>query len=943
MKKTLLPLFVLAVSISLYGVVASPKPFTITLEDGRTVTVVQHGDEYHSYLTDMNGNIVRGHLPTEEEAAAIGIRRQQNQKMIGGHFPLTGTPRSVAILVNFQDVQFRYTRQDFDNLLNQSGYSQNGATGSCRDYFIASSDSLFQPYFDVYGPYTVSKNMAYYGAEDGDDHDTDPGMAFIEAAQLAAADGVDFTQYDTDNDGLIDNVFFYYAGNNQAEGASANTIWPHASNLSWRDIHLNGKLLASYACTSELRGQSSQTMCAIGTFCHEFGHVLGLPDFYDTSYRQYTVGDWDIMCSGSYNNNSCTPPSYSSYERFYLGWLTPVQLEEANHYYLQPLAETNTAYLIADRHHNLSGTNPSPSEFFLLENRQHTGWDEPYASLPGTGMVVWHIDYVASIWSSNTPNNGTPLRMHLEEAGGHGSYSSSADPYPGARNITVFTPKLHDGTMLMDQPVFNIHDESGLVDFIYISEGEQKLNATPEVMDFDLEIDDQRIPINWKGQALHLTGHDLATDDVISFSVPWGGNFYISPKERAMQKYSDSSWTNRFSLTDAVKPDGTLDTTIYVCYRPSSRLCKTESGILSIQSASAMLAVRMNGTSKRPVIVHTPELKDEGRITPYSFRVNWQPVPDAEQYYLSVYRVEEGRSSITQDFENFTSQEGIAAQGWESTTTVTTSAFKKDGQRSLVMQADSDRVVSETYPSPITTVSYWVNAVTTSADTVGWMILEGQNESGTWTTVSREAVLKMTRSRTVTVSLNEQDGYIRFRLTYHAMNQEGLALDAFTATCNKTIHYLYKGRDLAVSGRDSTAEVPHLEPATRYEYRIQCTDGDKGCTEHLTPLSPVRSITTLAGDTCLSIGVDSIGNRLHYTAFLQQADGEHSLYIYDTEGHLVYSTPLAEGQTIVELPDEHLTHGQIYILKYSVTDKIRRKDVSRKFVYLSKVIHLTEN
>ena len=235
MKKAIVLGLVCLMSISLRAVVASPEPFTITLEDGRTLQVVQHGDEYHSYLTDMEGNIVKGHLPTADEQAAIGLKRQQQQKMIGGHFPLTGSPRSIAILVNFQDVKFRYTREDFHNLLNQSGYSANAATGSCRDYFIASSDSLFQPEFDVYGPYTVSKDMAYYGAEDGDDHDRDPYMCFIEAAQLACADGVDFSQYDTDDDGLIDNVFFYYAGNNQAEGASPNTIWPHASNLSWRD------------------------------------------------------------------------------------------------------------------------------------------------------------------------------------------------------------------------------------------------------------------------------------------------------------------------------------------------------------------------------------------------------------------------------------------------------------------------------------------------------------------------------------------------------------------------------------------------------------------------------------------------------------------------------------------------------------------------------------
>lgn len=942
MKKYSLILLVIAVSISLYGVVASPEPFTITLEDGRTMTVIQHGDEYHSYLTDLNGNLVRGHIPGAEEAQAIGMRRQQNQKMLGGHFPLTGSPRSVAILVNFQDVKFTYTRQDFHNLLNESGYSENGATGSCRDYFIASSDSLFRPQFDVYGPYTVSKNMAYYGAEEGEDHDRDPGMAFIEAAQLAVADGVDFSQYDTDGDGQIDNVFFYYAGNNQAEGASSNTIWPHASNLAWRDIRLSGKLLSSYACTSERRGPSSTVMCSIGTFCHEFGHVLGLPDFYDTSYRQYTVGSWDIMCSGNYNNNGRTPPSYSSYERFYLGWLKPVQLTEANHYYLQPLTQSNAAYLIAERQHNLEGTAPNPSEFFLLENRQRVGWDEPYGALPGTGMVVWHIDFVPSLWSSNTPNNGTPLHMHLEEAGGHGSYESAGDTYPGARGITVFTPKLHNGTLLTEQPVFNIHDEFNLVDFIYISEGTQKLVSSPDAMNFDLLIDDQRVPTNWHSEKLRLTGHDLATDEEIRVSTTAGSNFYITADARAAQKRGDGSWSNRLTLSNAIRADGTLDTVVYVCYRPTRRMCKTESTILSVQTNSAMLSVRLNGSTERPVYVHTPVIKSESRITPYSFRANWQAVDDAANYYLTVYRVEEGQSSITQDFEHFSSQEDIIAQGWESTTTATTSAFKKDGHTALIMQADNDRIVSETYPAPISTVSYWVNAMTTSADTVGWLLLEGQNEAGDWTNLSREKILKMTKSRTVTVNLNEQDGYLRFRLTYSARNNEGLALDAFTATCNKTIHYLYKGREFKVAGSDSTAEIGNLAPATRYEYRIQCTDGDKGCTEHLTPLSPTRAISTLAGDSCLSLGADTINQRLHYTAYLQNADAKHTLYIYDLDGHRICAIPLTEGQTSVELPDDKLTHGQIYILKYSITDDISRKDISRKFIYRHEKLKIGE-
>ena len=344
-------------STALWAVVASPEPVVRTQADGSTVTLQLVGDEYHHYYTRMDGTPVR--LNTQgmyvddasaatPSASARKARRVAQEKQFSATFPLSGSPHSVVILVNFSDMKFQYKREDFEAMLNESGYSQNGGVGSARDYFTACSDSVFSPIFDCYGPVTLNKGYAYY--------DNRAAQMVVEACNKVADElGIDFAQYDTNNDGRIDNIFVYYAGHNEAEGAAASTIWPHRSIVSSGD-RVSGKLIYDYACTSELRGSAGNSMCGIGTFCHEFGHVLGLPDYYDTENSStYTIGSWDIMCSGSYNGNGKTPPTYTAGERFQLGWVTPVQLTDAGLYTLEPIENgSKQIYLIANSKHNLN-------------------------------------------------------------------------------------------------------------------------------------------------------------------------------------------------------------------------------------------------------------------------------------------------------------------------------------------------------------------------------------------------------------------------------------------------------------------------------------------------------------------------------------------------------------------------------------------------------------
>lgn len=942
MKKIYALFAFLSIVVMANAVPADPTPFLYTLEDGTQVLAVLHGDEFYSYITDLEGNLLEGTIPSENEALSIRrAHRIQQSVQAGTGFPLTGSPKSVAILVNFSDVKFQYTREDFVDLLNKSGYDRNGSTGSCRDYFIACSDSLFTPQFDVWGPFTVSGTMAKYGAQKGDDHDTDPGSAFIEACQLAREAGVDFSQYDTDGDGVIDNVFFYYAGNNQAEGGPANSIWPHQSNLSGRNVTLDGKLLASYACTSELRG-TGKTMCNIGTFCHEFGHVLGLPDFYDTqNSSHYTVGAWDIMAGGNYNNEGRTPPTYSGYERFYLGWRTPIQLQQPGRYEMAPLADGGDIYLIADGVHNLSPKNSSPSEFFMLEYRERVGWEEPRGALTGTGILIWHIDYSAKEWGGNTVNNNAVLRYHLEEAGGNRGRESATDPYPGSSNVTSFTPKLHNGTVLTTQPVYDITTSGSTAGFVYISKGEQHLHAYPAALDVTTTIGSDGKAKEWSAAAIHLVGEKLSQNEVFAMSVPTKSSFMLTLDKAATTSRTSTKWKRSLSLSGAVDSEGRLDTTIYVNFNAQHVSCETEAVTLTIKSDSNLLTIPLTGSAPRHTYVVTPKLKATSEVTPYSFVASWKPVTDAEEYYITVYQAEQGRTEITQDFENFDKATAITNQGWSSNFVATTTSWKKDGVSSLMFKNNGNQVVTEEYQAALCEISFYLNAFTTDVDTIGELVVEGTADNTTWTPIDTLRIPARTKAKLFKLTIDPTLGLKKVRFTYWDLGGNGLAMDQFTAAMSEKITYVYRGRELAISayGNNPTSKaVGGLQPNSTYYYQIQCTDLDKGCEEHMTDLSNPVKVVTLEGEDAdgrkLTMAIDEINfdEPTHTVYVPNPVQGEY-LYVFDHMGHAVYTIPVSADVYYYEIPVERFVSNIVYTIKYT-GERMKRKTPAVKFVVM---------
>jgi len=500
---------------SAFAVKAYPFPVQVLQPDGTTITVLLHGNEFHHFKTSEDGYLLKengkgimtyatissaGEVVESEYAAHDApyrslketqflktvnstemIRRIQTVPLKSKAFrtpsspqkvfPSTGSPKSIVILVNFSDYAFvtPYPQTAFTNLLNQDSYSTNGGTGSARDYFMASTYGKFSPEFDVYGPYTLPQTLNYYGQNDAGRNDTNAVQLIVDACTAADNNGVDFSKYDTDNDGIVDNVFVYYAGFNEAEHGSTNTIWPHRWAIYPQSVYpsgynysgtvasvtFKGKRVMDYACTSELRGSTGTDMCGVGTFCHEFGHVLGLPDYYDTSgSRLPTLNSWDIMDSGNYNNLGRTPPAYSAYDRFFLGYLIPEPKSSTTQLSLDPLYQgktsaastSNQAFLLSETTHNLNGANPSPGEFFLLEYRTKTGWD---TYLPGEGMCIWHVDFDQTAWDNNMPNvytgtiqtQASHMRVYLIPPTGVGT-----TPPTYAFTNGSFTPTLWDGT-----------------------------------------------------------------------------------------------------------------------------------------------------------------------------------------------------------------------------------------------------------------------------------------------------------------------------------------------------------------------------------------------------------------------------------------------------------------------------------------------------------------
>lgn len=518
MKKLYLMLSMLfAFGAAANAVPAKKLQKVITLTNGTQVSVELRGDEYLSWWEGTDGTAYRAtaddavfeafDLEAQKPAAAARRARTEQGRVArlarvknslkgaddkmrglgGDHITYKGVKKGLVVLVDFKNKKFAdgHDLEYYKNVINGKDFSdeEEGYVGSVRDYFLAQSNGQFELDFDVVGPVTMSKNYGYYG-NDGAYQKDEKVYEMIKEACDGIQDKVNLKDYDWDGDGEADQVFFLYAGLGQASGGSAGTVWPHESELRYWPCgvlsYSTGKI-NTYACANELQpetqGSSRYISAGIGTICHEFSHCLGFADMYDTTGGGgYGMSVFDVMDQGSYNGNGFVPCNYTAFERIYAGWVEAIELESpATVKDMKSVSDYGRPFIM----YNYKNTN----EYFLMENRQNTGWDKGlYGS---NGLLIVHVNYVPSRWANNSVNSSAEKIQCCTVVNADGSrentqYSLQGDLYPyEVKGVTMndeFTDesepaaklytKNSDNSYALGIPITQIKRSKGSVSFL---------------------------------------------------------------------------------------------------------------------------------------------------------------------------------------------------------------------------------------------------------------------------------------------------------------------------------------------------------------------------------------------------------------------------------------------------------------------------------------------
>jgi len=310
-----------------------------------------------------------------------------------------------VLLVGFPDMAGEYSRSEFIELLFGNRPAVATGPGSLRDYYLEVSYgalALSGGTAGVQDWFTASHNHDYYGSGTSPEGPVRAAKLVREAVLVADA-SVDFSDYDCDGDGHVDSIVVIHAGPGAENTGNPKHIWSHSWSLQQAGLQpvvADGVIIDSYTIQPErivlpAKGVQLEFMSTVGVVAHELGHVLGLPDLYDTDYVSAGVGDWCLMGSGDWNGirlpGDC-PAHLSAWCKWLLGWTNPILHRgfEAGRMFRAAAGAQDVVQMLP----NPDGPADWPTgwawgEYFLVENRFQTGFD---AALPGSGLAIWHID-----------------------------------------------------------------------------------------------------------------------------------------------------------------------------------------------------------------------------------------------------------------------------------------------------------------------------------------------------------------------------------------------------------------------------------------------------------------------------------------------------------------------------------------------------------------------
>lgn len=592
----LLLLFCFLCKAAVYAVPAYPKGHRVMQPDGSFVTLYAHGDERGHYLTTADGEVVckgaDGFYRATGEDATTAWRKAAARKPALA--PIKGPNKSVfhekfrglVLLVSFNDRDFSMSDEKtydyFSTIMNKRNLTSYNPgkylttymklTGSVRDYFYDNSNGVFDPEFDVVGPLKMDVSQYYI------DGYRKTAELTEKVLQRADEEGLDFTKYDADEDGVIDMLYVIYAGySSNYQDNDERLVWPHANtmeeSITGRPTPVfDGKKVGRYACSAEIFGwhdDGDKMLDGIGVIVHEFSHVLGLQDHYDTSngYQEHPNA-WDVMSAGNYSEDlNRTPCGFNSFEKHAAGFSEPVDITDmaGQHITLGSAETTHQACLIRSYQHHVS---------YFMENRQPDKWDR---NLPGKGLLVWRVDSIRpEYWTQNYINVTTRACFRLVRAcGTQGSFLTGVvdtdyDSFPGTHNITELDND-DDAANLISYdgypcPVVmrNIRQQEGQIGFDVeydaLAKNSPITYAIPERLKATAEqlVGEDWVPVSWvlttttDGEAHQLHNFLPGSEQYnLAFSYLEDGSHTVTINSQRMEKGSDySKWFCNFTNVD---------------------------------------------------------------------------------------------------------------------------------------------------------------------------------------------------------------------------------------------------------------------------------------------------------------------------------------------------------------------------------------------------------
>ena len=461
-------------------------------------------------------------------------------------FPSTGKNKLLMILVNYNDTEVTYPQEFFNAAMNVENFQ---SIGSFRDYYLQQSYGQLDVNTVVTRWVTVPYAKSYYGA--------DGAINLIRDALVLLDDEINLADFDNDGDGILDGLAVIHQGPGKEYSGDNNDIWSHSSTIY--GMSFDGIQVRRYTIEPEVLG-STGLMQPIGVICHEFGHNLGAPDFYDTDYSLSGgefpgTGVWDLLGSGAWNGDYGTRPTgINMWQKIQFGWVDPVILNESTTVTGMKSADTTP---IAYRMNTTI-----PGEYFILENRQQSGaFDQ---TLPGHGLLVYHANESAirATVADNTLNVTYPQAMYTvcasagqepsSDPSSYGFVNTAEAPFPGTKNITAF----NDNTFPSTKSTSGRFSYIGLSD---IAEADGEISFTFNTGDAP------KSPVNFTAVAKRgvvalewALPEGVEMSDIKSFTIYRNGEEIASTTEPTYVDNIDSDETQFEYFVDAVYKSGLI-------------------------------------------------------------------------------------------------------------------------------------------------------------------------------------------------------------------------------------------------------------------------------------------------------------------------------------------------------------------------------------------------